>query len=255
MSKDKQERHDQNHHERAAEPDAPGHKSDAGDGAAHSASQHQKHELVEGDGGRYSGPVGVDVEARILAVKIEGGNTHILLGGGRTQGIEMDMPGYIKGGAGMIADFYVESVTARTAWAVTDVTVDTISQYNQVVVNPSAMPKSAMPLPDMKARILDISIAEGKTRIMIGRGRRSGASVGMKGYLVGDGGKPFANFVIAEEHSTHTVAYVEHTLDEVRAHTDVILNPSTEHAVDPKQHGHAPVHDGGQAGAQAPGGH
>jgi hypothetical protein len=163
---------------------------------------------------------------RILNISVSGGMTHITIGLGQKQGVAVGMEGYIKKGNGMLADFQIESIGERTAKASVDVTPDMLKDHHEVVINPTQMPKSSEPQFDVKARLLDISIVGGKTRITIGRGRAHGARGGMHGFIVGSGGKPFAKFTIDEAHSTHSTAFVERSFDEVKDHREIILNPS-----------------------------
>lgn len=162
---------------------------------------------------------------RIIGVSIVGGQTRIMIALGQKQGVAPGMMGYVKKGNGMLADFQIDSVGDRVAHAMVEATPDMLHDNNMVVVNPTQMPKSSESEGDMKARIVNLDIVGGKTRITIGRGTSHGARHGMAGYIVGSGGKPFEKFVIEEAHSTFSYAFVEHTIDGLKGHDQIILNP------------------------------
>lgn len=161
---------------------------------------------------------------RILQVQVHGNMTRITIGLGEKQGVSPGMMGYVQKGSGMLADFQIESVSDRVAYAMVEATPDMLKDHSQVVVNPSQMPKSSEAEGDMKARLLKIDIVGGKTRITIGRGTSNGARSGMSGYIAGSGGKPYEKFVIDEAHSTFSTAFVERTFDELKGHDEIILN-------------------------------
>ena len=209
MGREKQRRHTEDREDRPASTNAPGHED------------FDEQSLRFGEG-----PVADNAKGRILSVSVVGGMTRVMIGLGKKQGIHVGMEGYIKDGdGGMFADFQIEEVKDRTSYALVDATVDAIQDTSlQVVVNPSSMPIPA-PKKNMKARILAVSIQEGRTRITIGLGKRHGARWGMKGYVVGDGGNPLARFVVDEEHPGTCEAFIETTIDGLGGHHQVILNP------------------------------
>lgn len=173
------------------------------------------------------GPVANDAQGRILGVSVVGGRTRIMIGLGQKQGIHLGMEGYVKAGDGMLADFQIEEVRERTSYAFVETTVDGLADHHQVVVNPTSRPKSSEPQKDMSARIVGLSIEGGQTKLMIGRGVRHGARAGMKGYIIGNNGHPFATFEVVEQHAGYCTAFVHHTIDALREHTQVILNPAS----------------------------
>ncbi|MCA9674166.1 MAG: hypothetical protein KC464_03910, partial [Myxococcales bacterium] len=172
-----------------------------------------------------AGPVAADAHGRIIQVSVSHAGTRITVGLGAKQGVHVGMEGYVASADGMLADFQIEDVADRVCHATIQVPPDALAGHDQVVVNPGTMPKAAV-RHDMKARIVGISVDHDRTRIMIGFGSNHGARAGMRGYLVGDDGRRYTSFEIAEEHPGHSVAYVDDTVDAVRAHSNVVLNPS-----------------------------
>lgn len=173
------------------------------------------------------GPVANDAHGRIIGVSIVGGRTRLMIGLGHKQGVHVGMEGYVRAGDDMLADFQIEAVNDRVCYASVDVTPDGLHGHDQVVINPSSKPASSAPQHDMKARVVGISVEGNQTKLMIGRGVRHGARAGMRGYLVGQNGRPAAVFEVVEQYSSHVVAYVHEIPDQVRQHTDVVLNPSS----------------------------
>lgn len=168
-----------------------------------------------------------DGTGRIIGVSVEKGMTKIMIGMGRKQGVRVGMEGYIKKGNGMLADFQIESTSDRIAYAHVDVTPDAIQETGgQVVVNPSSKPASAQAQADMKARIVGLSIVDGKTQMLIGRGTAHGVSAGMHGYIHSGSGKKYMSFEVSEAGSRTSKAIIGTTIDDVRAHSEVVLNPS-----------------------------
>ncbi len=163
---------------------------------------------------------------RIISLQVVGGQTRITIALGHKQGVVPGMTGYIKKGNGMLADFQIDAAEDRVAHAMVDVTPDMLKDHSEVVINPSHMPKSSEAQSDMKARLLNISIVDNKTQIMIGRGSSNGAREGMVGYLIGRDGRTVAKFVIDQAHSTHSTALVDRTYDEVKECDEIVLNPA-----------------------------
>jgi hypothetical protein len=223
MAHEKEHRHRRDHDERprhsmAASTDV----ADLEDGSAHAASRKQRDDFVDERWG--AGPVGSDVNGRIIGLSVKGGQTEIMIGLGAKQGVHVAMEGYIKHGDGMFADFQIHQVDERVSRAMVDATPDAI-QHNgtQVVVNPASMPKPVAKQ-DQKARIIGVSIEGGKTKIMIGLGARHGATWGMKGRIAGARGETFE---ISEVHPGHSTAIVEATIDMINQGShEVILNPA-----------------------------
>lgn len=227
MSRDKKHRSEGSHDER----ERPA-STDLADvieqDSSSEASEHQRKRPTAGpsESDRFGeGKVAYEALGRILRVDVVDGRTRIMIGLGQQQGVHVGMEGYVKEGDGMAAQFSIEEVRERTALAFVPLPVDVVQRHHQAVVNPAAMPK-APEVKDRTARILGISVVGGKTRILIGLGSNHGARGGMKGYLVDDSGRAHADFVIAEEHPGHCVAYVDEIVDQVRAHPNAVINPS-----------------------------
>lgn len=230
MSGGKKKRDDKSHDAPARERPASTDVADLEeiDDASHDASDHARRRPTAGpseDDRWGAGEVAHERGGRIIGVSVVGGRNKVTIGLGEKQGVRVGMEGYLKKGAGMAADFSIESVTERTSTAFVDLPMDLIQQHSQVVVNPAAMPK-AESKHDMKARVISISVEGGQTKIMIGFGSNHGARYGMKGQLLSESGGVWRTFAIAEEHPDHSVAYIDDTVDAVRAHTTVKLNPS-----------------------------
>jgi hypothetical protein len=90
------------------------------------------------------------------------------------------------------------------------------------------IPESSPPALDMRARITDVRVINGYTKIFIGRGGRSGARAGMKGYVVGIAAGRNASFVVGEQNAIFCAAFVDLTPDEL-AGCEVVLNPSASY--------------------------
>ena len=233
MGDGKKHRHDKDHEQRADRPQS----TDIADviemkegDAARDASTHQRRQPTAGpsEDDRFGeGPVAVDQPGRILGVSIEDGRTRIMIGLGPKQGVHVGMEGYIQAGDGMLADFQIDQVKERTCYAFVDTTPDGLNGHHQVMINPTSRPKSSEPRQDVHTRILGISVEGERIKLLIGLGVRHGARTGMRGYLEGGpGGRPYAMFEIEEARSGTSVAYLEHeTVDSVRAHTNVVVNP------------------------------
>lgn len=79
---------------------------------------------------------------------------------------------------------------------------------------------------DRPARVLTESVQRHGTEITISGGLKQGVTVGMTGYLTGPGRT--YDFTIASVEATTAKAVVETTPDEIRAHPQVIINPSVK---------------------------
>src|SRR5207244_3740885 len=79
---------------------------------------------------------------------------------------------------------------------------------------------------DLKARIINVSIEGGQTAITIGSGWKQGVIEDMRGYVPGGGGM-IADFMVFSVGERTAKAYVELSPDEVQAHPEVVLNPSS----------------------------
>jgi hypothetical protein len=225
MSRDKKHRSERSQDDRPASTDLA---DVIEDDASREASDHQRKRPTAGpsESDRFGeGKVAADAQGRIIKVDVVGGQTMITIGLGAQQGVHEGMEGYVKDGDGMAAEFSVFDVKERTAHAFVSIPVGSLHQYSHVVVNPASMPK-APPVKDQKVRIIGISVEGGRTKILIGLGSNHGARGGMKGHLVDDSGRAHADFVIAEEHPGHSVAYVDEIVDQVRAHPNAVINPS-----------------------------
>jgi hypothetical protein len=230
MEPDKQQRHhhDHDHHterERPASTDMADIIKD--EKAAQAASAHQrrhagKHAVDE----RFGEGAKSDVHGRILKVDVVSGRTRITIGAGHDQGVRPGMEGYIKVGAGMLADFQIEAAEAVTSVASVDLAPEAVYGNTDVILNPSAKPA---PAKDLRGRIIGNSIEGGQVKLMIGLGAGNGVVRGMKGFMhAADNDKPYADFVVGEVTPRVSYAHVKlNNLDEVQRNPQVVLNPSS----------------------------
>jgi hypothetical protein len=232
MSKRKHHRSDASHDQRdAADRPQSTDVADLDGGSADAQSAHQRKDGRHRDE-RYSSneDVASDVQGRILKVDVvqqdEQTVSRIVIGLGQEQGVFEDMEGYVKAGAGMLADFHVHSVKDRTCVAEVAVTPDQLREHHQVVLNPTSKPKSSEVQANVEARVIGLRIEGGKTKILIGRGASHGARDGMVGYVVDASGRNIADFTIEKANPTHSEAFVALIPDQVSRAAKVILNPS-----------------------------
>ena len=178
-------------------------------------------------------PLAHDVHARILGVSVEGeGSMKITFSAGEAQGAVEGMKGYVIDAHGNIHSFTVKDVVGGVSHAYIDGIPDDIYGASTVVLNPKTPPSSTVGAKkDLEARIVGVSIVDGKTQIMIGMGEAHGARVGMKGYI-GAKGKPYAHFTISHfgPGGSVSLAKVDVIPDELKqaGHDHVVLNPSHE---------------------------
>lgn len=79
---------------------------------------------------------------------------------------------------------------------------------------------------DRNVRILGVTVKGNGTEILLGSGFKQGVTEGMDGYIAGTHG-PYADFTITHVDDVTSKAYIEATVDEIRAHMDqVIINPA-----------------------------
>jgi hypothetical protein len=178
-------------------------------------------------------PLAHDVHARVLAVTAEN-DTHakIAFSAGEAQGAVEGMKGYAIDAHGNVHSFTVIEVSGGVGHGVIEGIPSDVNGFSTVVLNPKTPPNStAGAKKDLEARIVGVSIVDGKTQIMIGMGEAHGARVGMKGYI-GAKGKPYAHFTISHfgPGGSVSLAKVDVIPDELKAdgHDHVVLNPSHE---------------------------
>jgi hypothetical protein len=167
-----------------------------------------------------------NVPGRIISISIVDGKSRILIGA-HIKGMPAGTEGYIKrGSSGMLAKFRIALHDDRTAIAYVDLTPDMLRDHlEDVVINPTSMPKSSERRNDIGTRVVGVSIKDGKTKIQIGVGSSHGAREGMNGHLVHNN-KPYLSFVVRKVNSLHCEAFVDTTIDDVQNHKSIILNPS-----------------------------
>jgi hypothetical protein len=77
----------------------------------------------------------VNVETRVIGVRIEGGRTKILLGRGQSHGARVGQKGTLFAGSREIADFEVDTAHPTYCEAFVDATPDMVHQASKVVLN------------------------------------------------------------------------------------------------------------------------
>lgn len=86
--------------------------------------------------------------------------------------------------------------------------------------------KPAKKLPDIHTRVIKADIAAGKTRIMIAAGPDQGVQKYMSGQLLKSDGSKYMSFMIEATEGGTSTAFVDTTLDDVRAHSQVLIKAS-----------------------------
>lgn len=171
-----------------------------------------------------------DISARLINIEVVGNKTKVGFGIDPKK-VHNGMTVLLMHNDALLAmSGLVVDATNHYAYGFVDLTPDMIQQRaNHIVINPSSIPKSASPHPDIEARIVGVSVVGGKTQIMIGMGTSHGVRAGMDGYCLDAGGKYHvgSRFHISEVGSMHAKAIVDMTVDEVY-HLDfkhVMVNP------------------------------
>ncbi|HEY5934393.1 MAG TPA: hypothetical protein VIU61_07160 [Kofleriaceae bacterium] len=165
-----------------------------------------------------------DVPGRIVGMSVEGERTRLMISG-RFKGMT-GIEGYIKSGSDMLARFRISLQDDTLATAYVDLEPDLLREHlTDVVINPTSMPKSSERRKDIATRVIADSVVGGRTRILIGVGTIHGVRDGMKGHLL-DNGKPYVRFVLTKVSSRTSEAFVDTTIDDVRNHKSIMLNPS-----------------------------
>lgn len=227
MSKDKIERDDAH--------DAGQHHPRGGDGdhdASHDASEHQRAAAptagVRSDTRWGDGEAMADVRGRILGINIVHGETELLIGAGRSQGVHVSMTGYLMAGDTYFAQLDIVSVDKKVCRARVDATPDQVrANPDGVLINPSSTPaKATTAAHDYKSRVIKVDIVDGKTRITLSGGSGQGVQAGMAGALLDDSGKRIIGFKIDEVQSRTSSAFVETIIDEVRRAASAVVNPA-----------------------------
>src|SRR5262249_40867258 len=79
---------------------------------------------------------------------------------------------------------------------------------------------------DRQVRIVGVTVKGKGTEVPGGSGFKQGVTEGMDGYIAGEHG-PYADFTITHVDEVTSKAYIEATIDEIRAHMQtVVINPS-----------------------------
>ncbi len=190
-------------------------------------SSHDEPTAGPSEDDRYGAGAGTDLHGRIVHRSLVGANRfQIMIGLGYKQGVRPNMSGYVVAGDGMLCEFELKEIREATTFAVVTVAEQEADKLRQAVINPSTRPGLAAPRKDMRGRVVSISLEHERTRIVIGLGERHGARWGMKGHLIGSGGRPVAPFEPTSVDLDTAVAYVEEPPDYVRNYMTAVLNPS-----------------------------
>lgn len=175
---------------------------------------------------RWGAGVAIDLRARIVNRAVAGDRISIMIGVGQKHGVRQFMKGYVVDGEGMLCEFVIHEVRDATSFALVRVDEKGIPKLREVVVNPRTRPELAAPRKDMRGRVVMISVEGGRTEIVIGLGEQHGARLGMKGHLIGSGGRTVAPFELARVDLDKAYAYVDETPDFIRPYSTAVLNPS-----------------------------
>jgi hypothetical protein len=226
MSKEKSE-HDASHeHDQHKQHDADGDHD-----ASHGESAHQRKAPEAGvrtDTRWGDGEALADVHGRVLGISIVHGETELLIGAGRKQGVHETMTGYMMAGDTYYAQLDIVSVGKNSCRARVDATPDQIrANPDGVVINPSATPaRASHAVQDYKTRVIKVDVVDGKTRITLGGGSAQGVQQGMSGVLFDESGKRIIGFKLEEIHSRSAVAFVETIVSEVYRSHSATINPT-----------------------------
>jgi hypothetical protein len=171
-----------------------------------------------------------DISARVINIEVVGNRTKVGFGVDPKKVHDGMTALLMRGDALLAMTGLVVDASNHYAYGFVDLTPDMIQQAaNHIVINPSSIPKSASPHPDIKARLVGVSVVGGKTQIMIGMGTSHGVRAGMDGYCMDEGGKYHvgSRFHITEVGSMHAKAIVDLTVDEVYhlSLKEVMVNP------------------------------
>jgi hypothetical protein len=185
------------------------------------------HDAVAGAaaGATTGATTGKDVRARIFDFSIVSGATRATISAGSDRGVAPTHAGYLIAESGQMLRFVITDVTALTSHAYFDVSPDFLRANRFLVVNPSSMPADQVAAHNQKARVRDFTVTPTGTRIVIGFGRERGALMGMKGFLVDDGGRHVEAFTIDDLGDGFCAAHVTSTPAQINGLT-VLLNPS-----------------------------
>ena len=158
-----------------------------------------------------------DIGARVVSVSIEGKKTKVGFAIDKKK-VKSGMVALLMHGDALLAQSGISDHGDGIAYGWYDLTPDMIHTATRVVINPSSIPKSASPHNDIKARIVGVSVIEGKTQIMIAMGTSHGVRDGMEGYCMKDDSGGYhlgSRFHIKEAGSLTSKAIVEMSVDEV----------------------------------------
>lgn len=207
--------------------------------AEQEADQHGEHDTgahdrkrpeagVRSDVGRYGEEEMSDVKGRILGISIVHGQTELLIGAGRQQGVFHGMPGYLMGKDTYVAELNVVGVSKNTCRATVDATPDMVREHlDGVVINPSSAPaRSQQKIQGYESRVLKVDVVDGKTRITCAGGTAQGLQAGMQGVMLDEGGHRILGFTVQEAHARTTVAIVDTIVSEVYRSKSVVFNPA-----------------------------
>lgn len=172
-----------------------------------------------------AGPIGTNMQARIIGATVDARGTRITIARGKTHGVHVGMEGYVKAAGGMLSELQVDAVENTRCHAYVDVTLDQLANHHYAILNPTITPRMTLAR-DTHSRVLAVSVEAERTKITIARGSAHGVKPGTRGQLVATDGREGASFTIAGTTATQSMAYVAATVDHVQQYLHVILNPS-----------------------------
>ena len=224
MSREQHARHGHDDHQRGH-----GHHRDEDDDqdASEHDSEHQRADAGVRGHVRFGENEKADVRGRILAYQIVGGQTELLIGAGREQGVYADMTGFVTHGDMVLSELSVVSSTKNRCRVRVDLIPDQLKGIDDVLINPSSRPGGEVKQAhNYQSRVLAVQTVDGKTQIKLVGGQGQGIEGGMKGVLYDADGRRIIGFTVSYTTQRVAVADVETTISEVYRSTSAVLNPS-----------------------------
>jgi hypothetical protein len=166
-----------------------------------------------------------DFHTRLIGFSDVGGRCRIVIGGGSSRGLFAGMPGYIKAGTHLLAEFEIEAAQEATSTALLAMPSDALRGCQEIVVNPTSRPGPAR---DITAQITHAERGSGGVRLEINAGAPAGVRAGMTASMHEHEGAPaFKRFVIDAVHGDTCQAFVPLPNDDLaKAYSHVVVNPS-----------------------------
>ena len=181
------------------------------------------------------GFVAANLEANIIgSPSVAGGRTLVMISKGKLDGVALGVEGYVKSSQGMLAELTVISVSPHHCQALVTATPDQLRLHRRVVINPTSKPTQELEIAK-PARIIGMSVEDGRTLITIARGKTHGVTSDLTGRLYAENGRTGESFQIAYTHAIRSYAYVAATTDQVSQFGHVKFDPPAKTSGAPVQ--------------------